>query len=116
MRQGTSVWHCRAWYAQHDSAQWLHDQGGPRQHQPGKRDQQRLRLHRRYDRNYVQLHRYEQGRDRLRNGHRSVTSATQDVSNVNISSLPGGTLTYNVTLTDAEGNIGTAATATAAFE
>ncbi len=46
-------------------------------------------------------------------GSGSVTSATQDVTGINVSSLANGTLTYSVTLTDAAGNTGTAATATA---
>ena len=46
----------------------------------------------------------------------SVTSATQDVTGIDVSSLPGGTLTYSVTLTNTVGNTGTAATATAVFD
>ena len=46
-------------------------------------------------------------------GSGSVTSATQDITGINVSSLPDGTLTYSVTLTDVAGNTGAAATATA---
>src|SRR5208282_2079568 len=46
-------------------------------------------------------------------GSGSVTSATQDVTGVNVSTLPNGTLTFSVTLTGAAGIAGTAATATA---
>ena len=46
----------------------------------------------------------------------TVTSATQDVTGINVSSLPDGTLTFSVTLTNAAGNTGTAATATATFD
>jgi hypothetical protein len=46
-------------------------------------------------------------------GSGSVTSATQDITGINVSSLPSGTLTYSVTLTDSVGNTGPAATATA---
>ncbi|MGO9113601.1 MAG: beta strand repeat-containing protein, partial [Thermoguttaceae bacterium] len=45
-------------------------------------------------------------------GSGSVTSATEQVTGVNVSSLPAGTLTFSVTLTDEAGNIGSAATAT----
>ena len=46
-------------------------------------------------------------------GSGSVTSATQNITGINVSSLSNGTLTYSVTLTNAAGNTGTAATATA---
>ena len=49
-------------------------------------------------------------------GSGSVTSATQDINGINISSLPDGTLTFSVTLTDTAGNTGTAATATATLD
>ena len=49
-------------------------------------------------------------------GSGSVTSATESVTGINVSSLPSGTLTYSVTLTDAAGNTGTAATATATLD
>ncbi len=49
-------------------------------------------------------------------GSGTVTSATQQVTGINVSSLPNGTLTYSVTLTDAAGNTGTAATATATLD
>ena len=39
-------------------------------------------------------------------GSGSVTSATQDVSGIDVSRCPDGTLTYSVTLTDALGNTG----------
>ena len=45
-------------------------------------------------------------------GNGTITSATQVVSGVDVSSLPDGTLTLSVTLTDPAGNTGTAATAT----
>ena len=46
-------------------------------------------------------------------GSGSVTSPTQDVTGIDVTSLTNGTLTYSVTLTDAVGNTGVAATATA---
>ena len=49
-------------------------------------------------------------------GSGSVTSATQDITGINVSSLADGTLTFSVTLTDAAGNVGTAATATATLD
>ncbi len=49
-------------------------------------------------------------------GSGSVTSATENVTGINVSSLPSGTLTYSVTLTDAAGNTGAAATATATLD
>jgi cyclophilin family peptidyl-prolyl cis-trans isomerase len=42
-----------------------------------------------------------------------VTSTTQHVTGINVSSLPDGTLIFSVTLTDAVGNVGDPATATA---
>ena len=49
-------------------------------------------------------------------GSGTIASATQQVTGINVSSLPNGTLTYSVTLTDAAGNTGTAATATATLD
>ena len=49
-------------------------------------------------------------------GTGTITSATQQVKGVNVSSLSGGTLIYTVTLTDPAGNAGSAVTATAAFD
>jgi cyclophilin family peptidyl-prolyl cis-trans isomerase len=46
----------------------------------------------------------------------TITSATQQITGINVSSLPNGTLTYSVTLTDPAGNAGTAATATATLD
>ncbi len=46
-------------------------------------------------------------------GSGSVTSATQDITGIDVSGLPDGQLTYSVALTDADGNTGTAATANA---
>jgi hypothetical protein len=48
-------------------------------------------------------------------GSGNVTSATQDVTGINVASLPSGTLTYSVTLTNTIGNTGKAATATATY-
>ena len=45
-------------------------------------------------------------------GSGTVNTATQDITGINLSSLPAGTLTYSVTLTDAAGNSGTAVTTT----
>ncbi len=45
-------------------------------------------------------------------GSGTVSSATQQVTAIDVSSLPDGTLTYSVTLTDTSGNVGTATTAT----
>ena len=49
-------------------------------------------------------------------GSGNVTSAAQSISGINLSALGDGTLTYSVTLTDAAGNTGTAATATATLD
>jgi cyclophilin family peptidyl-prolyl cis-trans isomerase len=46
-------------------------------------------------------------------GSGTVTSATEQVTGIDVSSLPNGTLTFSVTLTDQAGNTGAAATATA---
>ena len=55
----------------------------------------------------LQLHRDQQWRHRLVTGTGTITSATQQVKGVNVSSLSGGTLIYTVTLTDPAGNAGT---------
>ena len=47
-------------------------------------------------------------------GSGSVSSATQQVTGINVTSLPDGTLTLSVTLTDAANNTGSPATATVA--
>ena len=49
-------------------------------------------------------------------GSGSVTSATQDVTGINVSSLPDGTLTFSVTLDRRGRQRGTAATATATLD
>ena len=49
-------------------------------------------------------------------GSGTVLSSTQQVTGIDVSSLPDGTLTYSVTLTDAAGNVGSAATATATLD
>ena len=49
-------------------------------------------------------------------GSGTITSATQQVTGINVSSLPDGTLTYSVYLTDAAGNAGTPVTATATLD
>ena len=49
-------------------------------------------------------------------GSGTVTSATQDVTGIDVSSLPDGTLTFSVTLTNAAGIAGAAATATATLD
>ena len=43
-------------------------------------------------------------------GSGSVASPTQDVTGINVSALPDGTLDFSVTLTNADGNTGNAAT------
>lgn len=40
-------------------------------------------------------------------GSGSVTSVTQDISGINVSSLSDGTPTFSVALTDSNGNTGT---------
>ena len=54
----------------------------------------------------------QQQRRDLGHRHGNVTSATQDVTPINVSALPNGTLTYSVTLTNGAGT-GTAETTTA---
>ncbi len=49
-------------------------------------------------------------------GSGTIASATQQVTGINVSSLPGEMLTYSVTLTDTAGNAGAAATATATLD
>jgi hypothetical protein len=49
-------------------------------------------------------------------GSGTVTAATQSLTGINVTSLPDGALTYSVTLTDAAGNTGTAATAVATMD
>ena len=49
-------------------------------------------------------------------GTGTITSATQQVTGINVSTLADGTLTYSVTLTDAAGNVGSAKTATATLQ
>jgi hypothetical protein len=49
-------------------------------------------------------------------GTGTITSTTQLISPINVSALTDGTLTYSVTLTDAAGNVGAAATATAKLD
>ena len=46
-------------------------------------------------------------------GSGTVSSSTQDVTGINVSSLPVGTLTFSVTLTNLAGDVGSAAKATA---
>jgi len=48
-------------------------------------------------------------------GSGTISSSTQQVSGINVAMLPNGTLTYSVILTDAAGNAGSPATATAAL-
>jgi large repetitive protein len=45
-------------------------------------------------------------------GNGTISSTTQQVTGINVAMLPNGTLTFSVTLTDAAGNIGSAATST----
>lgn len=49
-------------------------------------------------------------------GSGTITSATQSITGINVSSLADGTLTYSVTLTDSAGNVGSAMTATATLD
>ncbi len=49
-------------------------------------------------------------------GSGTVSSATEQVTGIDVSSLPDGTLTFSVTLTDAAGNTGSAATATTTLD
>jgi hypothetical protein len=46
-------------------------------------------------------------------GGGTIASATEQVSGIDVSSLPDGTLTFSVTLTDTAGNAGSPATASA---
>ena len=75
-----------------------------------------LHLRRRRSGRYVQLHRHQRRRQRPVTGSGTISSATQQVTGINVSSLPDGTLTYSVTLTDAAGNSGAPATATATLD
>jgi large repetitive protein len=45
-------------------------------------------------------------------GNGTISSSSQQVMGINVAMLPNGTLTFSVTLTDAAGNIGSAATVT----
>ena len=49
-------------------------------------------------------------------GGGTITSANQSVTGINIAGLPDGILTSSVTITDAAGNVGAAATATATLD
>jgi len=49
-------------------------------------------------------------------GGGTITSATQQITGIDVSSLPDGTLTFSVTLTDAAGNIGPTVSATAELD
>ena len=49
-------------------------------------------------------------------GSGTVSTADQHVTGIDVSSLPDGTLTYSVTLTDAAGNVGSPVTATATLD
>jgi hypothetical protein len=49
-------------------------------------------------------------------GSGTIASATQQVTGINVASLPNGTLTYSVTLTDPAGNVGNAFTAQATLD
>ncbi|MBX9680612.1 MAG: hypothetical protein K2X38_17805, partial [Gemmataceae bacterium] len=49
-------------------------------------------------------------------GSGAITTANQPITGINVSTLPDGTLTYSVTLTDPAGNSGSAATATAVLD
>ena len=76
----------------------------------------RASLCRRGSRFHLCLHRDQQRRNRLDHKIRIITSATQQVTGIDVSSLSDGILTYSVTLTDAAGNVGTAATVTATLD
>jgi cyclophilin family peptidyl-prolyl cis-trans isomerase len=56
------------------------------------------------------------GGDASVTGSGSITSATQQITNINVSSLPNGHLTYKVKLTDSSGNVGAEVTATATLD
>ncbi len=49
-------------------------------------------------------------------GSGTIASATEQVTGIDVSSLPDGTLTFSVTLTDTTGNTGSAATATTTLD
>ena len=49
-------------------------------------------------------------------GSGTISSATQDVTNINVSSLLNGALTFSVKLTDTAGNVGSSATASATLQ
>ena len=49
-------------------------------------------------------------------GSGTITSATQQVTGINVSSLPDGTLTFSVALSDAAGNTGSYVAATATLD
>ncbi len=49
-------------------------------------------------------------------GTGTISSATQQITGIDVSSLTDGTLTYSVTLTDTSGNASAAATATATLD
>jgi hypothetical protein len=49
-------------------------------------------------------------------GNGTISSSTQQLTGINVAMLPNGTLTFIVTLTDAAGNVGSAATDTMALD
>ena len=49
-------------------------------------------------------------------GSGTITSATQHITGIDVSSLTDGTLTFSATLTNQYGNTGGAATTTAALD